>query len=158
MTARATIGRLLARIALVLVLLLLAGVIALWLKPPDIMRVGANYAAKIVCSNVFLAGREPDEVLRTDVQAPGIRCSRSCASPSTAINGWCAPDFLGFIGNGLAVERPGMGCTVLPDGILDAARRDTVATPAPASVPTPRSRPRRARARPRRPLARGLVP
>ena len=65
-------GKIFARIALGLVLLLLVLVIALWLKPPDILRVGANYAAKIVCSNVFLAGRDPDEVLRTDVQAPGI--------------------------------------------------------------------------------------
>jgi CubicO group peptidase (beta-lactamase class C family) len=28
---------------------------------------------------------------------------------------------LGFIGNGLAVARPGMGCTVLPDGNLELA-------------------------------------
>ena len=51
-------------------------VFTLWLKPPDILRVGANYSAKIVCSNVFLAGREPREVLRTDVQAPGIALLR----------------------------------------------------------------------------------
>jgi CubicO group peptidase (beta-lactamase class C family) len=36
--------------------------IALWARPPELIRVGANYSAKIVCSNVFLAGRDPDEV------------------------------------------------------------------------------------------------
>src|ERR1700694_761920 len=61
-------------IALVLVLLVLA--FALWMNPPEILRVGANYSAKIVCSNVFLAGRDPDEVLRADVQAPGIALLR----------------------------------------------------------------------------------
>jgi len=39
-------GKIFARIALGLVLLLLLLVIALWLKPPDILRVGANYAAR----------------------------------------------------------------------------------------------------------------
>ena len=42
----------------------------LWLSPPSLLRVGANYSAKIVCSNVFLAGRDPEAVLRIDVQAP----------------------------------------------------------------------------------------
>jgi len=45
-------------IAIALVLLLLVLAFALWMKPPEILRVGANYAAKIVCSNVFLAGRD----------------------------------------------------------------------------------------------------
>ena len=29
-----------------------------WLEPPEVIRIGAAYAAKTVCSNVFLAGRE----------------------------------------------------------------------------------------------------
>jgi hypothetical protein len=32
-------------------------IFALWINPPDLLRVAANYSAKIVCSNVFLAGR-----------------------------------------------------------------------------------------------------
>jgi hypothetical protein len=52
--------------------LTLALLVALWAKPPDLLRIGAAYAAKIVCSNVFLADRDPAEVLRDDVQAPGI--------------------------------------------------------------------------------------
>ncbi len=42
-----------------LALLLLALLTVLWLKPPELLRVGANYSAKILCSNVFLAGRDP---------------------------------------------------------------------------------------------------
>ena len=34
----------------------------------------------------------------------------------------------GFIGDGLAVARPGAGCTVLPNGDLDAAGRDAPTT------------------------------
>ena len=55
-----------------LLLLIIVLAALLWFKPPALLRVGANYSAKIVCSNVFLAGRDPDEVLRVDVQAPGI--------------------------------------------------------------------------------------
>src|SRR5690606_24732046 len=65
-----------ARIAAAVILGPLS-VLCLWLVflPPNLLRVGSGYAAKIVCSNVFLAGRDPDEVLAIDVQAPGLRCS-----------------------------------------------------------------------------------
>src|ERR1700687_1779965 len=66
----------LSRIGIALVLVLLVLAFALWMKPPELLRVGANYSAKMVCSNVFLAGRDPDEVLRTDVQAPGMAMLR----------------------------------------------------------------------------------
>ncbi|TIP21866.1 MAG: 6-aminohexanoate hydrolase, partial [Mesorhizobium sp.] len=44
--------------------LIVLAVIALfaWLyfAPPELIRVGSGYAAKIVCSNVFIAGRDPN--------------------------------------------------------------------------------------------------
>ncbi|MBN9270612.1 MAG: 6-aminohexanoate hydrolase, partial [Mesorhizobium sp.] len=43
----------------------------LYVAPPELIRVGSGYSAKIVCSNVFIAGRDPGEVLAVDVQAPG---------------------------------------------------------------------------------------
>ena len=43
----------------------------LTLYPPETIRVGANYTAKIICSNVFLANRDAQDVLQVDVQAPG---------------------------------------------------------------------------------------
>src|ERR1700761_6653295 len=118
-----------------ILLALLAVFIALiayfWLSPPALLRVGANYTAKIVCSNVFLAGRDPEAVLRIDVQAPGISLLKGMRVSVDRERGIVRAGFLGFIGNGLAVYRPQKGCTVLPDGKLDSA----IATPDSATQP-----------------------
>src|ERR1700692_437356 len=103
------------RIAIGLILVLLVLAFALWMKPPEILRVGANYSAKIVCSNVFLAGRDPDEVLRTDVQAPGIALLSLMRVSVDRERRVVRAGLLGFIGDGLAVARPGTGCAVVPD-------------------------------------------
>src|SRR3981189_836445 len=95
------------RIGIALVLLLFGLAFALWMKPPEILRVGANYSAKIVCSNVFLAGRDPDEVLRTDVQAPGVELLRLMRVSVDRERHVVRAGLLGFIGDGLAVARPG---------------------------------------------------
>ena len=108
--------KIILRIALTLVLLLLVLVFALWIKPQEILRVGANYSAKIVCSNVFLAGRDPEEVLRIDVQAPGVALLRLMRVTVDRERRVVRAGLLGFIGDGLAVERPGAGCAVVPDG------------------------------------------
>ncbi len=89
------------------------------------MRVGANYTAKIVCSNVFLAGRDPQEVLRVDVQSPGIALLRLMRVSVDREHGMVRAGFLGFIGDGIAIARPGKGCTVVPDGKLAALKRCT---------------------------------
>ena len=107
------------RILGALLVLIIALALLLWLKPPALLRVGANYSAKIVCSNVFLAGRDPDEVLRVDVQAPGISILKAMRVSVDRERGVVRAGFFGFIGDGLAQYRPGRGCTVLPDGKLD---------------------------------------
>jgi CubicO group peptidase (beta-lactamase class C family) len=129
MKARATVGKIIGRIALVLVLLLSVLLLSLWLRPPDILRVAANYSAKIVCSNVFLAGRDPEDVLRTDVQAPGIALLRLMRVSVDRERRVVRAGLLGFIGDGLAMARPGTGCSALPDGHVDTAGRDGSATP-----------------------------
>jgi CubicO group peptidase (beta-lactamase class C family) len=106
------------RVAIALTLLLAVLLLALWLKPPDLLRVGANYSAKVVCSNVFLAGRDPDEVLRTDVQAPGVALLRLMRVSVDRERRVVRAGLLGFIGDGLAVARPGVGCAAVPDGNL----------------------------------------
>ena len=96
------------------------GALLLATKPPEILRVGANYGAKIVCSNVFLAGRDAQAVLADDVQAPGhpvLKYLRVRVDPDRKT---VRTQFLGFIGDGMAVYRPGTGCAVAPDG--DAAQ------------------------------------
>ena len=104
-----------------LVLLVAALAVLVWFKPPALLRVGANYSAKIVCSNVFLAGRDPDEVLRVDVQAPGISILKLMRVSVDRVRGVVRAGFFGVVGDGLAQYRPGRGCTVLPDGKLDAS-------------------------------------
>jgi CubicO group peptidase (beta-lactamase class C family) len=103
-------------------LLLPPAILLLWARPPELIRVGANFTAKTVCSNVFLAHRDPAEVLTTDVQAPGhpllklmrIRVDSSLRQVRAGL--------FGFIGGGLAVERPGVGCAAVPDGRSGAVR------------------------------------
>ncbi|WP_081158325.1 serine hydrolase domain-containing protein [Ensifer aridi] len=93
-----------------------------WLAfyPPELLKVGDGYAAKIVCSNVFLAGRDPEAVLAEDVQAPGhpllklvrVSVDRDEQSVTARILGFAAP--------GRAVYRPGLGCANVGGGSAQA--------------------------------------
>ena len=53
--------RLIRGLLLVLVMAVTALVAWLSLSPPELLKVGTGYAAKIVCSNVFLAGRDANQ-------------------------------------------------------------------------------------------------
>lgn len=98
-----------------LVVVLAAAVSWTWARPPELLRVGAGYSAKIVCSSTFISGRDPDAVLASDVQAPGhpllrlmqVRVDRGRSTVRAAI--------LGFIAPRTAVYRTGLGCSLLPD-------------------------------------------
>jgi CubicO group peptidase (beta-lactamase class C family) len=128
MRAVATILKWLVILAVVAV----AG-IAIWLyaAPPAMIRVATGYASKIVCSNIFLAGRDPDEVLVVDVQAPGhpifrlidIDVDREAETVSAAV--------FGILGESLSAHREGLGCAAVPDGDVAAAQSHSVAPPAP---------------------------
>lgn len=108
---------------------------ALWLyvSPPALIRVGSNYAAKIICSNVFIAGRDPQTVLERDVQAPGhpllklmsVRVEPSDATVHTGL--------FGVFGDGLAVYRGTTGCAAVPDGDVKAALGARFDRPEPVS-------------------------
>jgi CubicO group peptidase (beta-lactamase class C family) len=102
---------------------LVGGALALHLHPPEMVRVGANYSAKIVCSNVFLAGRDAEAVLADDVQAPGHPLLKAMRVSVDREHKVVHADLLGFIGRGLAVYRPGTGCAAVPDGDVAAAAR-----------------------------------
>src|SRR5271168_1372447 len=125
--------KILRRTAAALFALLLVLTLVLWLKPPELLRVGAGYSAKIVCSNVFLAERDPEEVLRVDVQAPGIALLRLVRVSVDREHGVVRAGFFGFIGDGVAIARPGQGCTQIPDGKLEGAAG--VASPVRAPQP-----------------------
>lgn len=68
-------GRIIRGLVLALVMFITAIVFWLSLSPPALLLVGTGYAAKIVCSNVFLAGREPEVVLAWMCRRPAILCS-----------------------------------------------------------------------------------
>jgi CubicO group peptidase (beta-lactamase class C family) len=98
---------------------------AVWLAafPPDLLRVGAGYAAKIVCSNVFIAGRDPQKVLAVDVQAPGNPLLKFFNVDVDRKAGTVRAAFLGAFAGNEAVARPGLGCALVPDGKVAAARK-----------------------------------
>lgn len=122
-------ARLLRRTALALLLIVAAALLALALRPPELIRLGAAYTAKIVCSNHFIARRDVQEVLSRDVQSPGhplLSLMRVSVDSEARV---VRAGLLGFIGQGLAVARDGTGCASVPDG--DLARAQAHAAPAP---------------------------
>lgn len=105
----------------------------LYIAPPELIRVGSGYAAKIVCSNVFLADRSADEVLALDVQAPGNPLLRLMRVSVDRAGGTVSAGLLGVLGKSVAIFRDGLGCTNVPDGNVTAAK--AVVGPALASAP-----------------------
>ncbi len=95
-----------------------AGWLALY--PPELLKVGDGYAAKIVCSNVFLAGRDPEEVLAVDVQAPGHPLLKFVSVSVDHDAQRVTARIFGFAARGRAVHRPGLGCMNSGDGVAQA--------------------------------------
>ncbi|SLN61149.1 6-aminohexanoate-dimer hydrolase [Pseudoruegeria aquimaris] len=110
-------------------LAILGGLAFLWIAPPDLLRVGTNYSAKIVCSNVFLAGRDAEEVLAVDVQAPGHPLlkfvSVSVDNEAQAVEA----RLFRFFAPATSVHRAGLGCTNSQTGRLSEARLEAPAGP-----------------------------
>ena len=128
--------RLLMRIVRIVFGVIAIGLIGLFIRlytsPPELLRVGSGYAAKIVCSNVFIAGRDSEEVLAVDVQAPGHPLLRlmdvSVNEPEKRVHA----ALLGFIAGNDAVYHEGLGCSVTPDGNTPAPLN--VARSAPVAI------------------------
>lgn len=109
-------GRIIRGLVLALVMFITAIVFWLSFSPPALLLVGTGYAAKIVCSNVFLASREPGEVLAVDVQAPGHPLLRLVNVDVDRDAGTVTAHLLGAIAPSTAVKREGLGCSSVPDG------------------------------------------
>ena len=105
----------------------------LYIAPPELIRVGSGYSAKIVCSNVFLAGRNAGDVLALDVQAPGNPLLRLMSVSVDKAGGTVSAGLLGVVGKSVAIFRDGLGCTNVPDGNVTAAK----AVVGPALMPAP---------------------
>lgn len=97
-----------------LVLVLVGGFTFLLTAPPDLLRVGTNYAAKIVCSNVFVANRDPQLVLRDDVQAPGHPLLRQVRIDVDEDQKQVTARLFGLFAPGTSAYRDGLGCAALP--------------------------------------------
>lgn len=112
-----------ALIAVALLLVVSLAGLSTWLvlAPPALLRVGAGYTAKIVCSNVFLAGRDAGAVLALDVQATGhpllrlmeVNVDRQARRVRAAL--------LGVFAASEALYREGLGCAVAPNGEVATA-------------------------------------
>ena len=113
------------RLTVALVALVAVGMGVVVVSPPDLLRVGTGYAAKIVCSNVFIAGRDADEVLRDDVQAPGHPLLKLVGVGVDLEGGLVHAALLGIVAPSHAVYRTGLGCAVVAETDIEAARRLT---------------------------------
>lgn len=107
--------------------------------PPELLRVGTGYAAKIVCSNIFIAGRDADEVLRDDVQAPGHPLLRLVRVEVDVEQGLVRTALLGVVAPSIAIHRAGLGCTRVEAADIDVAKRFSAppAEAAPADMTRP---------------------
>jgi CubicO group peptidase (beta-lactamase class C family) len=120
---------------LVLLVLAIIGVFAwLYFAPPELIRVGSGYSAKIVCSNVFLADRDPGEVLAVDVQAPGHPLLKLMSVSVDKEAGTVSAGLFGILGESVAVVRDGLGCANIPDG--DVAKAKQILGPPHAPAPS----------------------
>jgi CubicO group peptidase (beta-lactamase class C family) len=121
------------RLTVALVALVVVGMGVVLVSPPDLLRVGTGYAAKIVCSNVFIAGRDADEVLRDDVQAPGHPLLKLVGVDVDLEGGLVRAAMLGIVAPSHAVYRTGLGCAVVAEADIGLARR--LAAPVSEAVP-----------------------
>jgi len=118
--------RLISRVigALIVLLLIIVAGGAVWLSlyPPELLKVGDGYAAKIVCSNTFVAKRDPDKVMEEDVQAPGNPALKLIRVYVDRDEGVVTARFLGLFAPNRALYRGALGCALVPDGDLQTAR------------------------------------
>ncbi len=124
------------KVVLTIALLAILGLSA-WLaiKRPESVQLVSAYAAKTVCSNVFIAKRDADAVIRTDVQFAEYLVVKLMRIDVDVANRRVEAAFLGVFGKQRAAYADGYGCTLVSnDENLDRA----IASPLP-SLPTPDS-------------------
>jgi CubicO group peptidase (beta-lactamase class C family) len=119
-----------ATFALLVFFVVTGGSAWLAVSPPELLKVGSGYAAKIVCSNAFIAGRNPDTVLYDDVQAPGNPLLRLMRVEVDRDSGQVTSRFMGLFAPNYALYRGALGCASVPDGDFDAAARTVPMLPA----------------------------
>lgn len=114
-----------------LVAVLVIGASWLIVSPPALLSVGSGYAAKIVCSSVFVSGRDPAQVLEEDVQAPGHPLLKLMRQAVDLKEKTVTIHLFGVFAPGYAAWHEGFGCTSVPDGDFVAARQAVSDVPLP---------------------------
>jgi CubicO group peptidase (beta-lactamase class C family) len=115
--------RLVAWTLSVLAVVLIVGASWLIVSPPALLSVGSGYAAKIVCSNVFVSGRDAQRVLAEDVQAPGHPLLKLMRQDVDLVEKTVTVHLLGLFAPGYAAWHDGFGCASVPDGDFRAAQQ-----------------------------------
>ena len=96
--------------------------------------IGTAYAAKTLCSGVFVSGRPVEEVVRVDILAENHPLLKA-VSPSLDRGGQLASaTFLGFARR-QAQYRPALGCTLVIGTTPEELRRTRLPDPSSASGP-----------------------
>jgi CubicO group peptidase (beta-lactamase class C family) len=111
------------------------GIGYLLVAPPELLRVATGYAAKIVCSNAFIAGRDADDVLALDVQAPGHWLLKYVGVSVDVSAGTATAKLLGAFAPSIAIHRSGLGCASVPDGDVSEALKVQLAKVPPPATP-----------------------
>lgn len=101
----------------------------------DLMRIGASYKAKILCSEVFVAGRAPENVLLSEFEGFGSPLARAIVA-SADQNAQVATASGPFgLGRARAVFREGVGCTIVNSPLAQLRRPFVGGAPAPTRRP-----------------------
>jgi len=113
------------------VLLVLLSAVGYW-KFGDKALVGAGYDAKMICSGVFVSGRDPADVMAVDLAATeGIPYGHKIDAERQSVH-----TSLFYLAGQIAVFREGLGCTLVLDENVDALKgRAALAPPLPAPLP-----------------------
>jgi CubicO group peptidase (beta-lactamase class C family) len=80
---------------------------------PELLPLASAYAAKMVCSNVFIAKRDADAVIRTDVQFREGRVVKLMKIDVDTINRRVEAALLGLFAKRYAAYAEGRGCTLV---------------------------------------------
>ena len=92
--------------------------------------IGTAYAAKTLCSGVFVSGREPQPVIDEDIMAEVHPLLRLVTPQLDRDRQRASARFLGFAARE-AQYRPGLGCTLAIGRSADELMRVTGATASP---------------------------
>lgn len=120
-----------------LVAIPLLGILALssWLAfiRPEVLPLLSAYAAKTVCSNVFIAKRDAEDVIRTDVQIAERRITKLMKIDVDTANRRVEAALLGLFARRYAAYAEGRGCTIVANNdIKDEVPDRAAALPLPA--------------------------